>query len=113
MSPQKFRMTPAVLYVLLSLSEGARHGYAILSDVEKRSGGEASLGPSSLYYTLGRLADEGLISETHAPAEEEAPHAEQRRYFEITEVGQDRLRAELAVLRNIVKEARGLGLEAN
>ncbi|HIF21750.1 MAG TPA: hypothetical protein EYQ27_07530, partial [Gemmatimonadetes bacterium] len=50
MSPKQLRSTPAILHMLLSLAEGPRHGYAILSGIETRSRGQVQLGPSSLYY---------------------------------------------------------------
>lgn len=114
MATRRLRMNPQLLYVLLCLSEGERHGYAVLSEVEERSRGAVKLGPSSLYYTLGRLEDAGLIreSKTGEAAGEDEPHAEQRRYFAITEAGRDRLEEEFAVLRGLMDHARTLGLGA-
>jgi DNA-binding PadR family transcriptional regulator len=112
MSPRKLRVTPEILYILLSLADGVSHGYAILEEVESRSGGETTLGPSSLYYTLGRLADAGLIEETKGPADAPDGHAGKRRYFSLTPDGSTRLKAELGVLTNIVDQARALGLRA-
>jgi DNA-binding PadR family transcriptional regulator len=111
MATQKLRMTPVIMHLLLSLAEGESHGYALLSDMEKRSRGAVSLGPSSLYYTLGRLADQRLIEESRGPSSDD-PHAEQRRYFRITAVGREWLEAELGVLTDIVDQARALGLRA-
>jgi DNA-binding PadR family transcriptional regulator len=112
MSPKELRVTPGILYVLLSLAEGSRHGYAILSEVESRSKEKVQLGPSTLYYTLGRLADAGLIEENAGPQEpEEAdPHESQRRYFALTDLGRERLRAEVGVLTDLVDHARDIGL---
>lgn len=112
MSARKLRVTPEILFVLLTLTEGARHGYAILEEVEVRSGGEVALGPSSLYYTLGRLVNAGLIEEVTAPDDVDEPHADQRRYFAVTAQGRGRLKSELAVLTDIVDQARALGLRA-
>ena len=112
MGAQKLRMTPAIMHVLLSLAEGQSHGYAILADMERRSRGAVSLGPSSLYYTLGRLADQSLIEETAGPADATDPHADQRRYFSITDVGREWLETELGVLTDIVDQARALGLRS-
>jgi DNA-binding PadR family transcriptional regulator len=112
MSPKELRVTPSILYVLLSLAEEPRHGYAILNEVESRSKGQIQLGPSTLYYTLGRLADAGLIEEDGGPEEPSGtdPHESQRRYFTITEIGRDRLREELGALMDLVDHARALGL---
>lgn len=113
MSPRELRATPPILYVLLSLAAGPRHGYAILTEVEERSRGQVQLGPSSLYYTLGRLADAGLIREDEGAESPEAvydPHESQRRYFAITETGLERLRTELSALTHLVDHARSVGL---
>ena len=111
MGTAKIRMTPAILHVLLALAEGDRHGYAILSRVEQRAHPSLSLGPSSLYYTLGRLEDRGLIEETEPPddAAEEA-RAEMRRYWRLTARGRQRLEQELGVLSEIVEQGRALDL---
>jgi len=112
MSPKQLRSTPAILHMLLSLAEGPRHGYAILSDIETRSRGQVQLGPSSLYYTLGRLTDAGLIEENDGPGPDAAtgPHEDQRRYFAITEAGRTRLQHEVGVLTDLLEHARALGL---
>ncbi len=108
------KATPAILYILLALTQGTRHGYAILADVEERSNGSVGLGPSSLYYTLGRLADRGLIEEREHPSDPataDDPHAEQRRYFALTGRGKAWLEAELGLLTGLVDQARALGLK--
>lgn len=104
------RMTPAVLHVLLSLADGPSHGYAIMGDVAERTDGRVELGPSSLYYTLGRLDDADLIREAAPEPESDEPHEEQRRYFELTEEGRRHLAAEVDVLHGILDHARAAGL---
>lgn len=115
MGTREIRATPAVLHVLLTLAEGDRHGYAILSEVEARSGGRVSLGPSSLYYTLGRLADAGLIEDGVEPPEttDATPHEGQRRYFSLTSAGRERLRTEMGVLTDLIRHAEALGFPAD
>ncbi len=106
--------TPGVIHTLLSLAEGPRHGYAILDEVEVRGRGAVRLGPSSLYYTLGRLQDAGLIDEVaepDEPAADDEPHAGQRRYYALTTAGRSWLERELEQLRSLMDHARGLGLE--
>ena len=105
------KVTPPILYTMLALAGGTRHGYAILADVEQRSGGSVKLGPSSLYYTLGRLADEGLIEERDNDGTDQ-PHADQRRCFGLTDAGREWIDAELAVLRGLVDQGRELGFGA-
>lgn len=109
----RLKVTPQILFTMLSLAEGPKHGYAILAEVEEQSGGKVRLGPSSLYYTLGRLEDRGLIEERDADAVGDAgddPHAEQRRYFAMTSEGRRVLEEELGLLTGLVDHARALGL---
>lgn len=82
---------PGVL-VLLSLSGGAKHGYAITADVLEQTG--VRLGPGTLYGALTKLADRGLI--TALPAED------RRRPYQITEAGLGALAAQLATWSRIV-----------
>lgn len=105
--------TPAILYTLLVLAEGPSHGYAILSELERRSGGAVSLGPSSLYYTLGRLADRGLVEDCEGIGDRGAddPHAEQRRYVALTPKGRAWLESELSRMTDLVAAARASGLD--
>lgn len=110
MVDKSLRITPSLLYLLLSLAEGEKHGYALLGELAERSGGKVELGPSSLYYSLGRLEDAGLIRPVERAAAGDGPHEEQRRYFELTEAGRDRLEQEVDVLSSIVDRARALGV---
>ena len=106
---RELKLKPAMVHVLLSLAEGSAHGYGLLQDIERRSEGALRLGPSSLYYTLGRLEDAGLVAETDEP-DRGQPHEEQRRYYRLTDQGRDRLERELAQLARLVAEGRRLGL---
>ncbi len=109
----RLKVTPQILYTMLSLAGGPRHGYAILAEVEERSGGEIKLGPSSLYYTLGRLEERGLIEEAEAAASTESDRdarADQRRTFGLTPEGRAILERELGLLTGLVDHARALGL---
>jgi DNA-binding PadR family transcriptional regulator len=98
--------------VLLALAEAPRHGYALMQEIEGRTAGRLRLGPSSLYYSLGRLQDGGLIDEVDVPADElrSEPHGERRRYYRLTGAGRERLEQEAAVLADIVAHAREQGL---
>lgn len=97
-------LTPAVLHILLSLADGARHGLGIVDDVEEATGGRVRFGPGTLYGTLKRLVDSGLISETRErPEEGDDPR---RRYYRLTPLGRraaelesERLEAILAIVR--------------
>ncbi|MGD2071477.1 MAG: PadR family transcriptional regulator [Gemmatimonadota bacterium] len=110
MSPRDIRITPSFLHLLLSLSEGPRHGYRMMQEIEERTDGRTRLGPSSLYYSLGRLEDAGLIREVEGPDDEDEPHGERRRYYALTDDGRRRLREETEALADIVAHARAQGL---
>jgi DNA-binding PadR family transcriptional regulator len=112
MSEQVVRLTPAFVHVLLALSAGPRHGYALMQEIEVRTAGRIRLGPSSLYYSLARLQDARLIEEVEAPPAEVRgePHGERRRYYRLTRAGRKRLAQETAVLADIVAHARAQGL---
>lgn len=97
------RITPTFFFLLLTLTEGSRHGHVMAREVEERSGGSVKLGPGSLYWSLGRLADVGLIREVPAPEDETD---ERRRYYELTSYGRELLAQETATLEKIVEYAR-------
>jgi len=98
-------LTPPVFYVLLSLSLRERHGYDILKHVGSSSGGSVRLGPGTLYTTLRRLLDAGLIVETR-DRPEPCPDDARRRYYRLTELGRSRLAGELARMEQALELAR-------
>ena len=57
-------LTPAVLHILLALSTQERHGYGIMKQVESDSQGKVKMGPGTLYGSLGRMIEAGLIRES-------------------------------------------------
>lgn len=97
-------LSPQLFQILLSLVDGAdRHGYAILRDVEARTGGEVRLTASTLYAAIKRMLDAGLIAEVDAPEETGgAP----RRCYRIRKAGRDLARAEAERLARAVNMAR-------
>lgn len=98
-------LTPVVFHSLLALADGARHGYALAQEVEEVTAGRIRMGPGTLYGSLQRMRDEGLVEETGNPGEEGA-HAERRRYYRLTAFGRDVLRAETERLAAAVRMAR-------
>jgi DNA-binding PadR family transcriptional regulator len=100
-------LTPAVFHILLSLADEDRHGYGIAQDVEAATHGEVQLGPGTLYGTLDRMGDAGLIVETDHRARDE-----RRRYFRLTPLGRDVARAEARRLEQLVGLARAKALLA-
>ena len=93
--PELGRFAEPSLYILVSLSGGQKHGYAIMADVEEISG--APLGPGTLYGALARLERRGLI--------EALEPEERRRPYRLTALGATTLRAQLEQMRGFTREA--------
>jgi DNA-binding PadR family transcriptional regulator len=98
-------MTPAVFYVLFSLADGEKHGYAIMQESSKLSNREFRMGPGTLYTTLQRLLGFTLIEEVEL-AEATTQRESRRRYYRLTSMGRVLLEAELARLDSVVRLAR-------
>jgi DNA-binding PadR family transcriptional regulator len=98
-------LTPAVLHILLALAIRERHGYGIMKQVDQDSQGKVTMGPGTLYGSLGRMLDAGLIRETEPRVDPELDD-ERRIYYEITATGQKALDAELARYQELVDVAR-------
>jgi DNA-binding PadR family transcriptional regulator len=89
-------------HILLSLVGGEQHGYGIMQDVLERSDGKVRLWPATLYGSLKRLIEEGLIAES---AERPAPEFDdaRRRYYRLTPLGQRVLDLESDRLKELVR----------
>jgi len=99
----------AALYILMSLSDEDRHGYAVIQDVAARTRGEVRLSPGTLYRSIQRMLEQGLIVEKlERPAPEEDD--ERRGYYRITPLGTAVARAEARRLAELVRLARASGL---
>ena len=86
-------LPPATFHILLALAEEDRHGYAIIQDVAARTDGELKLSAGTLYRSIQRMLEQGLIAETRErPAPEDDD--ERRRYYRITPDGTAAARAE-------------------
>lgn len=96
-------MTSAVLHILLSLAEEDRHGLGIAADVKAFTGGRMALGPGTLYGTIKRLLDEGLVADLGQPSEDDDPR---RRYYRITSKGRHALEIETQGLASVLGVAR-------
>lgn len=94
-------LTPAVLHILLALSARERHGYGIMKQVRSDSRGKVKMGPGTLYGSLGRMIEAGLIREGDRQADPEMDD-ERRIYYKITGLGEKALAAELARYREVV-----------
>jgi hypothetical protein len=98
-------LTPALHHVLLALLQGERHGYAIMQDVERITGGAVRMGPGTLYGAVKRLLEAGLVEEA---GERDDPSVyERRRDSLISAAGGGAVAAETARLRRLVDFAHG------
>jgi DNA-binding PadR family transcriptional regulator len=98
-------LTPAVFHILLALSAGERHGYGIMKQVEADSQGKVNMGAGTLYGSLKRMLDAGLVSESDKRVDPEMDDA-RRIYYQITAVGTEVLAAELERYQRIVTLAQ-------
>src|SRR5690349_3761035 len=105
-SSTKTPLTPAVLHILLALSTGERHGYAIMKQVEADSQGKVKMGPGTLYGSIGRMTEAGLIRESDKRVDP-VMDDERRIYYELTGSGRAALQAELKRYRGVVAVAEG------
>jgi DNA-binding PadR family transcriptional regulator len=101
-------LPPATLHILLALAETDRHGYAIMQDVEARTDGALRLNAGTLYRSMARMVEQGLIVEV----EKRRTRAddERRRYYRITTFGSAVARAEVRRLLQLVRHAQARGL---
>src|SRR6202795_4384066 len=92
--PESFLpLPPATFHILIAVAEEDRHGYAIIQDVAARTNGELKLSAGTLYRSIQRMLEQGLIVETRdRPAPEEDD--ERRRYYRITPFGTATAKAE-------------------
>ncbi len=98
-------LTPPVFHILLALSDGERHGYAIMRQVAADTDGRLQLGPGTLYGCLKRMLAAKLIEESDERPDPELDD-ERRRYYRITNFGERTVRAEAQRLAASVTAAR-------
>jgi DNA-binding PadR family transcriptional regulator len=104
-SPAPVPLTPALHHILLALLQGERHGYAIMRDVERITDGTMRMGPGTLYGSIKRLLEAGLVEEA---GERDDPQGdERRRYYRITASGRRAVVAETTRLQRLVAFAHG------
>lgn len=101
-------LPPVTFHILLALAEEDRHGYAIIQNVAVRTAGEVTLGAGTLYRSLQRMLEQGLVVETRdRPAPEQDD--ERRRYYRLTKFGAEVAKAEARRLAQMVRYARESG----
>ena len=102
-------LLPATFHILVALADEDRHGYAIIQDVAARTDGAIRLSPGTLYRSIQRMLEDGLIVETdERPSPEDDD--ERRRYYRLTTLGAAVAQAEAARLMDLVRMARARGL---
>ena len=97
-------LSPASFHILLALSQGSKHGYGIMKEVEAASSGAVRLNPGTLYTTIRRLLEDDLIRETEPPSGSDSTD-ERRRYYGITRLGRQVAQAEMTRLHDLVQQA--------
>ena len=106
MPKRKLDPLPAVAFqIMLALSAGELHGYAIMREVEEQTGGRLRLGPGTLYGSIQALLEGKLIEEVYR-SEESEDRQERRRYYRLTAAGRKLARSEAEKMADILRVAR-------
>ena len=101
-------LPPAVFHILIALGEGEKHGYAVMQEVAERTGGKVRMSPGTLYGSIRKMLDEGLIEELFPRGA--AGEDERRRYYRLTKFGRVVAAAEAERLAALLHHARLNGL---
>ena len=102
-------LPPAVFHILMALTEDDKHGYAIIQAIAARTDGRVRIGAATLYRSLQRMLEDGLVTELdERPAPDDDD--ERRRYYRMTPLGRKVARAETQRLADLVRLARTSGL---
>ena len=108
--PHRFvPLTPLTLHILLALTSGKAHGYAIGASIEDQSNGYLRPTTGSLYQALKRLRDEGLLAEADTPKGDRSS-GPKRLYFDLTPLGREVALLESQRLERLLDVARGAGM---
>jgi DNA-binding PadR family transcriptional regulator len=108
-------LPPAVLHILIALGEGEKHGYAVMQEVAERTDGKVRMSPGTLYGSIRKMLDDGLIEElfrraAQGDARRAAPDDPRRRYYRVTKFGRAVAAAEAERLTSLLHHARLNGL---
>jgi len=110
LTPESLLPLPAATFqILLAVAAEPSHGYAIMQEISGRTGGQIRLGAGTLYRSIQRMLEQGLLEEVRQRPAAELDD-ERRRYYRITRFGEDVARAEAARLTQLVRLARASGL---
>jgi DNA-binding PadR family transcriptional regulator len=94
-------LTAPEFQILVALADGERHGYDIMQTIARDSDGAVRVGPTTLYRSIRRLLQNGLIAESDERPDPRLDD-QRRRYYRLTPRGLDAARAETARLRRLV-----------
>jgi DNA-binding PadR family transcriptional regulator len=108
-------LAPAVLHILIALGEGEKHGYAVMQEVAERTEGKVRMSPGTLYGSIRKMLDDGLIEELFHRAAQGDPRRTgtddaRRRYYRVTKFGRAVAAAEADRLKSLLHHARLNGL---
>ena len=102
-------LPPAVFHILIAIADRDRHGYSIMQDVSARTGGKVRLSAGTLYSSIRRMLEQGLVEEL-ADSPDPSSSDERRRYYRLTRFGKRVATAEVERLKALMREARATGL---
>ena len=102
-------LPPAVFHILIALADRDRHGYSIMQDVATRTEGKVRVSAGTLYSSIRRMLEQGLIEEL-AESPDPSSTDERRRYYALTRFGKRVASAEVARLDALLQQARATGL---
>jgi DNA-binding PadR family transcriptional regulator len=102
-------LTPAVFHILLALADGEKHGYGIMLEVSASTNGSFTMGPGTLYGTLKRMLEAGLIEES-SQRQDPKLDTERRRYYRIRGAGRRAAKVEASRLEKLVRSAAAKSL---
>ncbi|HEY3936518.1 MAG TPA: helix-turn-helix transcriptional regulator [Bryobacteraceae bacterium] len=100
-------LSPQVFHILVALADRDQHGYGIMQDVAARTGGKLRLSAGTLYGSIKRMLQQGLIVELAASGGDEDAR---RRYYRLTPIGRKAVKAETACMAELLEQARAYGL---
>jgi DNA-binding PadR family transcriptional regulator len=102
-------LSPAIFHILIALADRDRHGYSIMQDVSGRTDGKVQLSAGTLYSSIRRMLEQGLIEELDESPDPSSTD-ERRRYYRLTRFGKRVAAAEVERLNSLVRQARATGL---
>jgi DNA-binding PadR family transcriptional regulator len=103
-------LSPQVFHILAALAGGDQHGYGIMQEVASRTAGKLRLSPGTLYGSIKRMLEQGLIAELSDGERPAAGDDERRRYYRLTPFGRKVAKAEAVRLAELLEQARAYGL---